>query len=184
MPPREQRQCASCVELAEELDTAVLTTDRRPARATTERAEAVGIPRGRPRYVMLSPRGRTRPSTPAYLAITWPRRSCWPTVVVLTHRPPDPAPPGVVFATNLREAVDAACEAAGEGYVNVLGADVGAQCLEAGLLDEVLVFVAAVLLGDGTPMFPHRPGAAPVRRPRPVARRQAQAERAYQRKQR
>jgi dihydrofolate reductase len=84
-------------------------------------------------------------------------------VVVLTHRPPDPAPPGVVFATDLREAVDAAGEAAGEGYVNVLGADVAAQCLEAGLLDEVLVFVAPVLLGDGTPMFPHRPGASRVR---------------------
>jgi hypothetical protein len=34
--------------------------------------------------------------------------------------------------------------------VNVLGAHVARQCLEAGLLDDVLVFVAQVLLGDGT----------------------------------
>jgi riboflavin biosynthesis pyrimidine reductase len=37
--------------------------------------------------------------------------------------------------------------------VNVLGANVAKQCLEAGLLDEVLVFIAPVLLGDGVPLF-------------------------------
>ena len=82
--------------------------------------------------------------------------------VVLTHRPPASAPPGTVFATDLHEAVATAREAAGDGYVTILGADVAAQCLEAGLLDEVLVFVVPVLLGDGTPMFPHRPGTSPV----------------------
>jgi dihydrofolate reductase len=35
----------------------------------------------------------------------------------------------------------------------VLGADVGRQCLQAGLLDEILVFFAPVLLGGGTRMF-------------------------------
>jgi dihydrofolate reductase len=83
--------------------------------------------------------------------------------VVLTHRPPASAPPGTVFATDLHEAVTTAREAAGDGYVTILGADVAAQCLEAGLLDEVLVFVVPVLLGDGTPMFPRRPGEARVR---------------------
>jgi dihydrofolate reductase len=83
--------------------------------------------------------------------------------VVLTHRPPPQAPPGVTFATDLDTAVARAREAAGDGYVTILGADVAAQCLEAGLLDEVLVFVAPVLLGDGTPLFPRRPGTAPVR---------------------
>lgn len=37
--------------------------------------------------------------------------------------------------------------------VNVLGADVARQCLQAGLLDEVLGFFAPVLLGAGTRMF-------------------------------
>lgn len=75
-------------------------------------------------------------------------------VVVLTHRPPDPPPQGVTFATGLGAAVAAAREAAGSStYVDVLGADVGQQCLRAGLLDEVLVFFAPVLLGGGTRMF-------------------------------
>ncbi|MBM2616113.1 dihydrofolate reductase family protein [Actinoplanes sp. LDG1-06] len=72
---------------------------------------------------------------------------------VLTHNPPAQATPGSTFVTDLSTAVQAAKEAAGDKYVCVLGADVAAQCLEAGLLDEILVFVAPVLLGDGTPLF-------------------------------
>ncbi|MBW0118223.1 dihydrofolate reductase family protein [Pseudonocardia abyssalis] len=83
-------------------------------------------------------------------------------VVVLTHRPPADPPPDVVFCTDLHDAVARACGAAGEGYVNVLGADVARQCVAAGLLDEVLVFVAPVLLGDGVRLF-HHPGGAQVR---------------------
>jgi dihydrofolate reductase len=77
---------------------------------------------------------------------------------VLTHHPPAQAPPGTVFVTDLEAAVTAAREAAGERYVNVLGAEVARGCLEAGLLDEVLVFVAPVLLGDGTRLFDHPSG--------------------------
>ncbi|MBB4691834.1 dihydrofolate reductase family protein [Paractinoplanes abujensis] len=72
---------------------------------------------------------------------------------VLTHNPPARPVPGVTFVTDLRTGVDAALAAAGDRYTNVLGADVAAQCLQAGLLDEILVFVAPVLLGDGTPLF-------------------------------
>jgi dihydrofolate reductase len=39
---------------------------------------------------------------------------------------------------------------------------VAAQCLEAGALDEVLVSVTPVLLGDGTRLFEH-PGGKTVR---------------------
>lgn len=80
--------------------------------------------------------------------------------VVLTHDPPDDE--GVIFATDLESAVATAKRLAGERYVNVLGADVGRQCLQAGVLDEVLVFVAPVLLGDGTRLFDH-PGGTRVR---------------------
>jgi dihydrofolate reductase len=80
--------------------------------------------------------------------------------VVLTHRPPDAPVPGVEFATDLTTAIARARELAGDGYVNILGADVAAQCLEAGELDEVLVFVVPVLLGEGTRMFPRRRGAS------------------------
>ncbi|HET6562396.1 MAG TPA: dihydrofolate reductase family protein [Marmoricola sp.] len=87
--------------------------------------------------------------------------------VVLTHRPPDSSPPGVTFATDLEEAVRTAKAAAGGKYVNVLGADVARQCLAAGLLDEVLVFVAPVLLGDGTRLFAEPGGARVALEPLP-----------------
>jgi dihydrofolate reductase len=37
--------------------------------------------------------------------------------------------------------------------VNVLGASIAAQCLEAGVLDEVLVTIVPVLIGDGVRLF-------------------------------
>jgi dihydrofolate reductase len=82
-------------------------------------------------------------------------------VVVLTHEPPDDPVDGITFATDVSSAVAAAKQAAAGRYVNVLGADVARQCLEAGLLDEVLVIVAPVLLGDGTRLFDH-PGGTNV----------------------
>ncbi|MGN9914313.1 dihydrofolate reductase family protein [Phytohabitans sp. LJ34] len=81
---------------------------------------------------------------------------------VLTHRvPPEPVP-GVTFVDDLGSAVAAAKEAAGDKYVNILGANVARECLDAGLLDEVLVSVAPVMLGDGTRLF-ERPGGDNVR---------------------
>lgn len=81
---------------------------------------------------------------------------------VLTHRIPDTAPPGVTFVDDLVRAIQAAKTAAGGKYVNILGADTARQCLEAGELDEVLVLIAPVLLGDGTRLFDH-PGGTNVR---------------------
>ena len=83
-------------------------------------------------------------------------------VVVLTHRPPADPPAGITFCGDLASAVTEAKEAAGDKYVNILGANVAKQCLEAGLLDEVLVFIAPVLLGDGVPLF-RSPGGTNVR---------------------
>lgn len=83
-------------------------------------------------------------------------------VVLLTHRPPEPPPTGVVVTTDLHTAIEEAKRAAGEKYVNILGADVARQCIDEGVLDEIVVFVAPVLLGDGVPLF-HRAGGANVR---------------------
>jgi dihydrofolate reductase len=82
--------------------------------------------------------------------------------IVLTHEtaPPD-LPADVTYANDLTTAVEVAKAAEGGRYVNVLGADVAAQCLEAGVLDEVLVFIAPVLLGDGVRLFDH-PGGTNV----------------------
>jgi dihydrofolate reductase len=81
---------------------------------------------------------------------------------VLTHRPTVPPPPGTTFVTDLASGVAAASAAAGDKYVNILGADVARQALAEGLVDEVLVFVAPVLLGDGTRLFAF-PGGSTVR---------------------
>jgi dihydrofolate reductase len=72
---------------------------------------------------------------------------------VLSHEAPDTPVPGVTFFDDLHAAVDAARAAAGDSYVNILGADVARQCLQAGAVDEILVFLAPVLLGDGVRLF-------------------------------
>jgi dihydrofolate reductase len=82
--------------------------------------------------------------------------------VVLTHHAPATPVPGTTFVGDLVTAVDQAKAAAGDKYVNVLGADVARQCLEAGLLDEMLIFIAPVLLGDGTRLHEH-PGGTNVK---------------------
>ena len=69
---------------------------------------------------------------------------------VLTHRPPEEPEPGVTFLScGLAEAVDTARAAAGGKNLEILGADLASQCLQQGLVDEVLVYVLPVLLGDG-----------------------------------
>jgi dihydrofolate reductase len=71
-------------------------------------------------------------------------------VFVLTHRPPDEPEPGVTFLTcDLADAVATARAAAGGRNLEILGADVASQCLRRGLVDEVLVYVLPVLVGDG-----------------------------------
>ena len=71
-------------------------------------------------------------------------------VFVLTHRPPDPEDPTVTFLTgDIGEAVATARSAAGPKNLEILGADVAGQCLRRGLVDEILVYVLPVLLGDG-----------------------------------
>ncbi|QRP49830.1 dihydrofolate reductase family protein [Amycolatopsis sp. FDAARGOS 1241] len=80
---------------------------------------------------------------------------------VVTHRPAEPAP-GVTFVGDVVSAVAAAKEAAGDKYVTVLGAEVARGCLDAGLLDEILVAIVPVLLGDGVRLF-ERPGGDHVR---------------------
>jgi dihydrofolate reductase len=83
---------------------------------------------------------------------------------VLRHDPPA-APPVVKGVTGrfldvgIEEAVRVAKAAAEGDHVVVLGANVARQCLEAGLLDEIIVHVAPVLVGAGVRLF-ERSGAA------------------------
>lgn len=85
----------------------------------------------------------------------------WEGPIFVVTRSAAPSP-GYTLVDDLREAVAAASAAAGDGYVAVLGATTARRCLEAGLLDEVLVHVAPILLGDGVRLLDH-PGGTRVR---------------------
>ena len=81
---------------------------------------------------------------------------------VLTHEPPTEPHPDITFLTgDIREAVATALRAAGGKNLEIIGADVAAQCLRAGLVDEILVIVLPVLLGDGVRFF-SSPGLARI----------------------
>ncbi|HEX6654990.1 MAG TPA: dihydrofolate reductase family protein [Candidatus Limnocylindria bacterium] len=82
-------------------------------------------------------------------------------VFILTHRPLDPPEPGVtVLSGDIGEAVATALDAADGKDLELLGADVAAQAFRRGLVDEVLVYVLPLILGDGVPFSP--PGSARV----------------------
>jgi dihydrofolate reductase len=72
---------------------------------------------------------------------------------VLTHQPPEAPPdPAVTFLSgDVEAAVATARKAAGGKNVEIFGADLTGQCLERGLIDEIVVHIAPVLLGAGTP---------------------------------
>ncbi|MEU4421726.1 dihydrofolate reductase family protein [Actinoplanes sp. NPDC024001] len=77
-------------------------------------------------------------------------------VVVVTHRPPpegwDPEAP-FHFVDSVEAAVARAQELAGDRIVEVAAGDVGGQALAAGLVDEVRMDVAPVVLGSGKRFF-------------------------------
>ena len=77
-------------------------------------------------------------------------------VVVVTHRPQpenwDPASP-FHFVDGVEAAVTKAQELAGDRAVEVAAGNVGGQVLAAGLIDEVRMDVAPVVLGSGKRYF-------------------------------
>jgi len=74
---------------------------------------------------------------------------------VLTHHPPDDETrPELQFLSgDIRVAVATALRAASGRNLLVLGADVVRQCLDAGLVDEIRLHVAPIVLGDGVGLF-------------------------------
>ncbi|MGB7050016.1 MAG: dihydrofolate reductase family protein [Acidimicrobiales bacterium] len=74
---------------------------------------------------------------------------------VVTHRPEE-QPPGddFVFVGSLPEAVDRSTAAAGRKDVHIMGgADIIRQALGDGLVDELTIIVAPVVLGSGKRLF-------------------------------
>ena len=83
---------------------------------------------------------------------------------VLTHHPEDaPATERITFLNcDVAEALHIAREAAGSRNVEIFSPTIGRQLLERGLIDEIDLHIAPVLLGDGIRLFDN-PGGAPIR---------------------
>jgi dihydrofolate reductase len=96
----------------------------------------------------------------------WGGNHAWGPAFVVTHHVPAgwPRPNSTVhFVTDgLESAVRQAKAAAGSKSVAVHGADTIQQLLNASLLDEIHVDVAALLLGSGVRLFDHLAGTPAV----------------------
>ncbi|MFY1687386.1 dihydrofolate reductase family protein [Plantactinospora sp. WMMB782] len=84
-------------------------------------------------------------------------------VFVLTHHPEDAEPADRVtfIDCDLAEAVRIALAAAEGKNVEVLSPDIGRQLLHRGLLDEIDLHIAPVLLGQGIRLYEHL-GGSPI----------------------
>jgi dihydrofolate reductase len=76
-------------------------------------------------------------------------------VFIVTHRPEEEPKGGAfTFVSGVKEAVEDARVAAGDKDVHVMGgADVIRQALEQGLVDELTIIIAPVILGGGKRLF-------------------------------
>lgn len=84
---------------------------------------------------------------------------------VVTHTTPQewdkPGSPFTFVTTGVEDAVAMAKQAAGDRYVDLMGASIVQQCLNAGLVDEIQIDLAPILLGSGVRLFDHL-GTAPI----------------------
>jgi dihydrofolate reductase len=86
----------------------------------------------------------------------WGGKNPWgQALFIVTHRPEEePEGAGFTFVSGVEEAVERAVDAADGKHVHVMGgADVIRQALEAGLVDELTIIVAPVVLGGGKRLF-------------------------------
>ena len=84
-------------------------------------------------------------------------------VFVLTHHPGDVDPTDRVtfLDCDVAEAVRIGLEAANGKNLEVFSADIGRQLLAVGLIDEIDLHIAPVLLGDGVRLLDN-PGGQPI----------------------
>ena len=75
--------------------------------------------------------------------------------LVLTHDPPDDEEDeSITFISGeIGHAVATAREAAGDRNVLVFGSNIANQCLDARLVDDLVILLLPVILGDGIPLF-------------------------------
>ena len=84
---------------------------------------------------------------------------------VVTHTVPrewvKPGSPFTFVTTGVEDAVELAKQAAEGGIVDLMGASIVQQSLNAGLVDEIQIDLAPILLGGGVRLFDHL-GTAPI----------------------
>lgn len=84
---------------------------------------------------------------------------------VVTHTVPQewvkPGSPFTFVTDGIESAVEKAKQAAGGKNVDLMGASIVQQCIKAGLLDEIQIDLASVLLGGGVSMFDYL-GIGPI----------------------
>jgi dihydrofolate reductase len=85
-------------------------------------------------------------------------------IFVLTHHPEDATPTeGVTFLNcDPAEAVRIGIAAAGGKNLEVFSPTIGSQLLEIGLIDQIDLHVAPILLGEGIRLYDN-PGSEPIR---------------------
>jgi dihydrofolate reductase len=85
-------------------------------------------------------------------------------IFVLTHHPEDArdADGITVLSCPVEEAVRIALEAARGKNVEVFSPSIGRQLLEKGMIDEIHLHIAPILLGDGIRLYDN-PGSEPIR---------------------
>lgn len=86
----------------------------------------------------------------------WGGKNPWGLPFFIVTHLPEEAPEGgaFTFVSGVQEAVERAAEAAGDKDVHVMGgAEVIRQALEAGLVDELAIIIAPVVLGGGKRLF-------------------------------
>lgn len=78
-------------------------------------------------------------------------------VFLMTHTAQEPIErDGITYTfvvDDIADAVERASQAAGDGWVSLLGGSISRQCLQLGLVDELHLDVAPLLLGDGISIF-------------------------------
>ena len=83
---------------------------------------------------------------------------------IVTHHPPQewikPGSPFTFVTDGVESAVRQAQAVAGDKVVSIGSASIMQQCLKAGLLDEIILDVAPVILGGGVRLF--EAGTAPI----------------------
>lgn len=76
---------------------------------------------------------------------------------VVTHTVPDewvkPGSPFTFVTDGVKSAIEKAKQAAGDKNIDVMGASIVQQCLKLGLIDEIQIDLAPVLLGGGVSLF-------------------------------